>query len=168
MQRPNQVWDLCRFGGLNDWVAAAPFSQRAQIFQSRFRSYLFGSGTPESPPGEHLEEPANTTISATVIRASALLTAMTECGDLPADPDYRIQVRFFTHTSYFSSRSQFNWFSVGETTIPTLAIHTCTGAIDVFLTQELEDIMMDHVDTAPFDHWIHQQLLCSRSFYNRI
>ena len=65
------------------------------MFQARFRGYLFGSGTPASPPGEPLEELTHDVIPASVLRASALLAAMTESEDLPADPKYRIQVRPF-------------------------------------------------------------------------
>lgn len=96
MQQPSQVWELCVFGELTDWVAVAPFRQRAQMFQSCFHSYLFGSGAPESPPGEHLEELGDVATPATVIRSATLLAAVTECEDLPSDPDHRIQVRWFT------------------------------------------------------------------------
>lgn len=103
VQQPGQVWELCRFEGIADWVAVAPFRQCAQLFQTCFRNYLFRSGTPESPPGEELEELTNTTTPAMVLCACALLAAITECEDLPADPDYRIQVRHFTHPFYSDS-----------------------------------------------------------------
>ena len=64
--------------------------------------------------------------------------------------------------------SQFNWFSISEVSIPTLAIHTCNGAVDVFLTKELEDLMANRDGTASFDHWVHAQLLSLRGIYNRI
>jgi len=64
--------------------------------------------------------------------------------------------------------SKFNWFSISEVPIPTLGIHTCNGAVDVFLTQELEDLMANQDGTASFDHWIHNDLLSSRGVYNRI
>lgn len=94
VQQPNQVWELCVFGELTGWATTAPYHRRAQMFQQRLRNYLFGSGTPESPPGLHVgEELADHTIPATVLRSSILLAAVTECEDLPTDPDYRIQVR---------------------------------------------------------------------------
>ena len=44
--------------------------------------------------GQQLEDKlSNPTVPATVLHGSILLAAMTECEDLPADPDYRIQVR---------------------------------------------------------------------------
>jgi len=49
-----------------------------------------------------------------------------------------------------------------------LGIHTCNGAVDVFLTQGLEDLMAAQDGIASFDHWIHNLLLSSRGFYNRI
>lgn len=52
--------------------------------------------------------------------------------------------------------------------MPILAIHTCNGAIDVFLTPELEDLMADEGDAALFDYWVHNQFLSSRGIYNRI
>lgn len=39
------------------------------------------------------EEPTNLTVPETVLRSCIFLAAMTESEDLPADPDYRIQVR---------------------------------------------------------------------------
>lgn len=63
---------------------------------------------------------------------------------------------------------QFNWLSIAETSIPTLAIHTCNGAIDISLTQELEDLMSNQDGTVSFDHWVHNQLLSSQGIYNRI
>ena len=95
VRQPGQVWELCRFEAPAEWAAAAPFRQRAQMFQARFRGYLFGIGTPASPPGEPSEELTHDVIPASVLRASALLAAVTESEDLPADPDYRIQVRPF-------------------------------------------------------------------------
>ena len=105
MQQPSQVWERCEFERITDWVASAPFRQCAQTFQARLRGYLFGSGTPESPPGKHLEELTDAAIPVTVLRASALLAAVTDCEDLPADPDYKIHVRRFTCASYFDSRT---------------------------------------------------------------
>lgn len=106
VQRPDQVWELCIFAELPEWAAVAPYRQRAQTFQTRFRDYLFGSGTPEGPTGQRLEdEPADTSVPATVLRGSILLAAMTECEDLPTDPDYRIQVRQFTCARYFGSHT---------------------------------------------------------------
>ena len=67
----SQVLELCTFARLPTWATAAPFHRRAEIFQRLFHSYLFGSGVPETPMGQH--------------------EAMTEDGDLPADPDYRIR-----------------------------------------------------------------------------
>lgn len=97
VQQPSQVWDLCTFEELTEWTANAPYRQRAQMFKTRFRSYLFGNGTPELPSGQHLEEElANPTVPATVLRGSILLAAMTECEDLPTDADYKIQVRQLT------------------------------------------------------------------------
>ena len=94
VQQPNQVWELCTFAELPEWVTVAPYRQHAQTFQRCFCNYLFGSGAPGSPMGQQLEDKlANPTIPTTVLRGSILLAAMTECEDLPADPDYRIQVR---------------------------------------------------------------------------
>lgn len=106
VQRPDQVWELCVFEELTGWATTAPYRRRAQMFQQCLRNYLFGSGTPESPPGLHVEEElADHMISATVLRGSILLAAVTECEDLPTDPDYRIQVRQSICTHYFSLRA---------------------------------------------------------------
>ena len=69
----------------------------------------------------------------------------------------------FTTLAYIP---HFNWFSTSETPIPTLAIHTRSGAIDVFFTQELEDLMTNQDGTASFDHWVHNHLLSLRGTYN--
>ena len=101
VKQPGQVWELCMFARLPTWATVAPYRQRAEMFQTLFRSYLFGSGTPETPVGQHeLGEFPDPAIPAATLRASTLLAAMTENEDLPADPDYRIQVRWFTHTPY--------------------------------------------------------------------
>ena len=89
-----KIVTLCTFAELPEWVTVAPYHQCAQTFQRCFRNYLFGSSAPGSPTGQQLEDKlANPTIPTTVLRGSILLVAMTECEDLPADPDYRIQVR---------------------------------------------------------------------------
>ena len=94
IKQPSQVLELCTFARLPTWATAAPYHRRAEMFQRLFRSYLLGSGVPETPMGQHeLEELPDPTIPVAVLRSSVLLAAMTENGDLPADPDYRIQVR---------------------------------------------------------------------------
>lgn len=94
VREPIQVWELCVFQEPTEWAVATQYRQRAQVFQRCFRSYLFGSGTPECPPGQHLEEElAEPTVPAAVLRGCILLAAMTECEDLPADPNYKIQVQ---------------------------------------------------------------------------
>lgn len=101
VKRPSQVWERCVFADLPDWAAVAPYHQRAQTFKDCFRGYLFGSGTPQIPPGQHSEEgPANPTIPANVLCSCVVLAALTESEDLPADPDYRIKVRRFTHVHW--------------------------------------------------------------------
>ena len=106
IKQPSQVWELCTFAHLPTWATVAPYRRRAETFQTLFRSYIFGSGTPETPVGQHSEEVPDPTIPAAVLRGSVLLAALTENEDLPADPDYRIQVRQFTHKHYPGLRVQ--------------------------------------------------------------
>lgn len=106
IKQPGQVLELCTFAHLPTWATVAPYCQRAEAFQRCFRSYLLGSGTPETPVGQYSEEFADPTIPATVLRGSILLAALTENVDLPADPDYRIQVRYFIRTLYLGLRFQ--------------------------------------------------------------
>ena len=40
--------------------------------------------------------------------------------------------------------------------------------VDVFITRELEDLMVGEDDDTSFDHWIHNQLLSSRGTYNQV
>ena len=90
---PNEVWERCIFEDLPDQTTATPYRWHAEMFQDLFCRYLFGSGTPEVPPGQHSEEFANPTIPAAVLCSCALLAALTESEDLPVDPDYKIKVR---------------------------------------------------------------------------
>jgi len=104
IKQPSQVWELCTFAHLPSWATVAPYRRRAEMFQMCFRSYLFGSGIPETPVGQYSEELADPTIPAAVLRGSVLLAALTENEDLPADPDYRIQVKQLIHTRYLGLR----------------------------------------------------------------
>ena len=90
---PSEVWERCDFEDLPDQTTTAPYRRRAEMFQRLFRSYLFGSGTPEVPPGQHSEEFADPTVPVAVLRSCTLLAALTESEDLPVDPDYKIKVR---------------------------------------------------------------------------
>lgn len=101
VKRPSQVWERCAFADLPDWATVAPYHRRAEMFQRHFRSYLFGSGTPEVPPGQDSEEGlADPTIPADICRGCILLAAVTESEDLPVDPDYRIHVSQFIGVCY--------------------------------------------------------------------
>ena len=86
---------------LPHWATVAAYQQRAGIFRSRFRNYLFGTGTPQVTLGQQSEEePADPAVPATVLRSCIFLAALTESEDLPADSDYRIHVRWFIHPYY--------------------------------------------------------------------
>ena len=87
------MWERCVFEDFPDQTTAAPYRRRAEMFQGLFRSYLFGGGTPETPPGQHSKELADPNIPAAVLRSCTLLAALTESEDLPVDPDYKIRVR---------------------------------------------------------------------------
>lgn len=113
VKRPSQVWERCVFADLPDWATVAPYHRRAEMFRNRFRDYLFGTGTPQVPLGQHsAEEPADPAIPETVLRSCIFLAALTESEDLPADPDYRIHVRRFIHPHY-----------IGLHTLVQLALH---------------------------------------------
>jgi len=168
VKQPSQVWERCVFADPPDQATVAPYRRRAEAFQQRFRDYLFGSGAPEVPPGQQPEEgPTDPTIPEDVLRSCTLIAALTESEDLPADPDYRIQVRIFAALRSLTYAPQFNWHYISEVTIPTLGIHTCTGTVDVFLTRELDDLMAGQ-NGASFDYWLHAQLLSSRGIYNQV
>ena len=101
VKQPGQVWERCVFADPPNWSADAPYNQRATAFRSRFRTYLFGTGTPEGPPGQQSEEGLiGPPVPAAVLRSCTLLAALTESEDLPADPDYRIRVRLFTRAHF--------------------------------------------------------------------